>query len=327
MKLNSSKKFNLLFSKIFINYTWMIYHFLVIQKINFPVIILKRNKYNLSIKKLILSSKNIKKIKNLSIDAIRALNYSKKYKCNSDLSYEQQYVHSIEKLINKDSFEILLNLASDNNILEHANNYLGSKPYLSAIQIYGNVENNISSIQEGSKLWHRDSNVLHDAEYYINLTKVNENNGKLQILKLPENNWLTYPLSNENKGWSYGYRFNDKEMSIFYKKELNEFISTNKGPIGMITFLDSGLNFHKGGDVIKGERIVVRITYNCNPFYAANKLRISMERFKFINKSYINKFIILKHLNRYNNILIIKFHNFLFKVFNKLRIYSKNYNF
>jgi len=272
-------------------------------------------------------NKNFKNIKHLFLDALSALKYSEKYKCNSNQSFKQQYVHPLENLMNKDSFEILLNLASDKNILKHANSYLGSKPYLSNIQIYGNVENNTSSIQEGSKLWHRDSEILHQAEYYINVTDVNEENGKLQIIKLPENNWLTYPIPSNKNDWSYAYRFNDKEMSIFYKRDLKEFISTSKGPKGQVTFFDSGLNFHKGGDVRKGKRIVVRLSYTCNPIYSANKLNISIKRFKFFNSNYIKKFGILKHLTAYNNSLIMKFDNVLIRIFNRLRLYDKNYNF
>ena len=51
-------------------------------------------------------------------------------------------------------------------------------------------------------------------------------------------------------------------MSDFYTSSIEELITTNAGEIGLVTFLDSGFNFHRGGDIKKGDRIVVRISFH-----------------------------------------------------------------
>ena len=203
--------------EILIKLIWMIYHFFINQRVTFPIITLNQKKYKLSLKKISLSKKNHERIKNISIDSQEALIYSKKFKLNSYFSEKERYVHDLETILTNKSYISLLNICSDKNLLKHAELYLGSKPYLSGIQVYANIVDKNSSIQEGSKLWHRDSNVLHNAEYYINLTKVHKENGRLQLIKAPKNNWLLFPKTRIKNGRSFGYRFNNNEMTDFYR--------------------------------------------------------------------------------------------------------------
>ena len=321
------QKFYINASENLIKSIWMIFHFLITQKIATPLISLKKRQYLNSLKKINLTNKNFSKLKHISLDANNCLNLSIKSKLNYEVEKNMRYVHSLEHLLSKESIKSLLSLCSDKNIISHAESYLGSKPYLTGLQVYGNIENSTSSIKEGSKLWHRDGDVLHHAEYYINLTKVNDENGKLQIIKSSDINWLTHPSNKNKKGWSFAYRYSDKEMENLFKKSIKEIIFTNEGDIGLVTFLDSGLNFHRGGDVNKGRRIVIRITYTANPYYAEDMLKKKLNKFKGYDNNLLFSFKVLNHLKKKRNIFIknaiLLTNKFLFKLFNRLRIFNE----
>lgn len=157
------------------------------------------------------------------------------------------------------------------NILRHAQRYLGAKPCLSGFQIYANISSSLPI--EGSKLWHRDSDVSTAAEYYVNLTEVQAVNGPLYVCCAPSSNRLFYPRPAPGSGWADNDRYTDKDIRVLFGDCYDNFVFTNIGPIGKVTFIDSGLHFHKGGHTINGSRIVLRIIYESSALIAHYKLK------------------------------------------------------
>ena len=86
------------------------------------------------------------------------LKLSIRCKLNYDRNKNQRYIHT-GSLLSENHFTHFCQYAQI-KILFWCQNYLGSKPYLTGLQVYGNIKNSTSAVKEGSKLWHRDGNVL-----------------------------------------------------------------------------------------------------------------------------------------------------------------------
>jgi len=190
--------------------------------------------------------------------------------CNSHLTDENN-VQDLTSLILGYNPCLLSVISQDLAITKHASAYLGSTAYLSNLIVYANHPKR-DQIETGSKLWHRDSDVETCAEYYINLSDVTSNSGPLFVCKDVNSHRLYYPFPRPGSGWSDSDRYSDSEIASFFGAELFNVTTCNIGPIGRVTFLDSGLHFHKGGNAFSNLRIVLRLVFEGSKVVAQHKL-------------------------------------------------------
>ncbi len=162
----------------------------------------------------------------------------------------------------------LYNFFSKAELIDKVSLLLGTRCKLQNVLILYNFYNEKTKENEGSKMWHRDSDSLSDQmKIWIPLTRVDSNNGK------------SYFISNEYVPYDKKFRLDKKKMrdpkisiwnkfrtedfQVFdYLKDMNK-INSISGEIGQPLYIDTSRVYHKGGYVNSKKlfRLMLQATY------------------------------------------------------------------
>ncbi len=181
---------------------------------------------------------------------------------------ENSYSHNIFDLISLQEKESLEKYYSSQNQIDIVSSLLGTKCKLRNILINFNFYNGKTIEEEGSKMWHRDSDSLSDQlKIFIPLTSMTFENGmfyfisnedisSFQKFKLDKKKIYDENISTWNK-----FRTEDKKVINYLqdKKKIKYFM----GNLGDILYIDTSRVYHKGG-YVKSEnslRLMLQLTY------------------------------------------------------------------
>jgi hypothetical protein len=194
----------------------------------------------------------------------------------------------------------IINWAVSKQTVSNISSYFGYLPYLAGINISLNTPV-AGSLQEGSKCWHRDSDVYKSIDIWMNISEVDENSGPFSVISSEyigpgENVPQDKNLEKTGDAWIDG-RITDKHMKSFVS---NDQVLTFMGPPGCMLITDSALNYHKGGYCISNERIMVRIYYDAWSTNLSQILKLPREKvLKRINDVDFGKLIIKNKDNKF----------------------------
>lgn len=146
----------------------------------------------------------------------------------------------------------LLRLALDPKLLQIIGRYMGVLPHLHAIGAWLNFP--AEGEARKSQLWHRDPEDLKTVKVFIYLDEVTRDSGPFSYI------FQTQPFgsaSDRMPKHKHLRRVTDEEMESEFPKE-TWFECT--GPAGTMIIADT-VGFHRGGNVEKGNRLLITFTY------------------------------------------------------------------
>ena len=203
-------------------------------------------------------SKNIQK--NIDLDILRKeiiKRSTNNFNCN------------IFDLINCKDRDDLKKYYGSKNKIDIASSLLGTKCKLRNILINYNFYNHKTTEQEGSKMWHRDSDSLSDQlKIFIPLTPVTFESGMFYFISnedVPCYKKFKLDMKKiNNKDISIWNKFRTEDEKIIdYLKDISK-IKYFSGNLGDIIYIDTSRVYHKGG-YIRDEnslRLMLQVTYS-----------------------------------------------------------------
>jgi hypothetical protein len=162
----------------------------------------------------------------------------------------------------------LYSFFSTNELIDKVSLLLGTRCKLQNIGILFNFYNENTKVNEGSKMWHRDSDTLSDQmKVFIPLTKIDINNGKFYFISNEHvSNDKKFRLDKKkikNPNISIWNKFRtDDSQVIEYLKDENK-INSIPGNIGQPLYIDTSRVYHKGGYINSKNlfRLMLQATY------------------------------------------------------------------
>ena len=183
-------------------------------------------------------------------------------------------IHTIQKL------------AFDKNILNIAQNYLGSMPILDIVTSWWLSETE-NSDEVAAQAWHFDLDRPKWIKVFFVLTDCDENNGAHKFIRKSH---ISKNIPKEIRGMGYT-RLKDELISKYYKKE--EIVSFNEKS-GAIFFEDTR-GLHKGSRLKNKKRLMLQFQYSSSLF-GANHPKIiypdnAIDEMNLIKKNHNNLFL------------------------------------
>jgi len=162
----------------------------------------------------------------------------------------------------------LYNFFSKAELIDKVSLLLGTRCKLQNVLIIYNFYNENTKENEGSKMWHRDSDSLSDQmKIFIPLTRVDSNNGKFYFIS---NEYVSYDKKfrldkkkMRDPKISVWNKFRTEDFQVFdYLKDMNK-INSISGEIGQPLYIDTSRVYHKGGYVNSKKlfRLMLQATY------------------------------------------------------------------
>ena len=226
---------------------------------------------------------------------------------NSGLNaYKNNLNYLLEDSIKKKIFKY----ACSEKILSTAAKYLKVFPTLNRIEVYHNIPNK-SEETRGAMMWHRDDFGYKSLDLFIAITDIDDENGPLYSVDKKEKLGVFAKFSEiiDNPVPGERGKIENKKFEPYLKKMGSVVL---KGKTGTGLFIDSFTTYHKGGQCLKKERLMLRFSYTTPD---AINLDDNSEELKFYNDDLMKLMID----NKYINFLLFKKKIF----FNKL--ISKNF--
>lgn len=165
-------------------------------------------------------------------------------------------IHLLEHALSKENLSIILP-------------YLGFIPRISSIVILLNIP---SQKEEGSKEWHRDSQVHKGVNVFSCISHLDESNGIYSAVPLSiidSRNVIKVKLDQEKSAWSNSRVTNSQMLN--YADDNNIF--RLYGPPGSTAIVASGDVYHKGGHCIDKNRLMLEISYQSDIYMGVNILK------------------------------------------------------
>tara|TARA_B110001452_G_scaffold167264_1_gene139727 strand:+ start:486 stop:1508 length:1023 start_codon:yes stop_codon:yes gene_type:complete len=229
---------------------------------------------------------------------------------NSNLSnsglkaYKNNLNYLLETSIKKKIFEY----ACSEKIISTAAKYLKVFPTLNRIEVYHNIPNQSEKVR-GAMMWHRDDFGYKSLDLFIAITDIDDENGPLYSVDKREKLGVFAKFSETINNPTSGERgkIEDQKFETYLKKMGCVIL---KGKTGTGLFIDSFTTYHKGGQCLSKERIMLRLSYTTPD---AINLDDNSEELKFYDKYSKNSMID----NKYINFLLFKKKIFFNKLVSK----------
>lgn len=181
---------------------------------------------------------------------------------------KNSFNYNIFDLINSKDKHSLEQYYSSKKQIDIASSLLGTKCKLRNILINFNFYNSRTTEQEGSKMWHRDSDSLSEQlKIFVPLTSVSFENGMFYFISNEDiSSFQKFKLDKKkinNKNISIWNKFrteNEKVINFLRDKRKIKYFMGN---LGDILYIDTSRVYHKGG-YIKSEnslRLMLQVTY------------------------------------------------------------------
>ena len=223
--------------------------------------------------------------KDINLDTLRELTIeknTKNFNCN------------IVDLINSEDRENLEKYYTSSNQIDLASSLLGVKCKLRNILINYNFYNHKTTEQEGSKMWHRDSDSLSDQlKIFIPLTPVSFESGMFYFISNEDVSYYKKfkldkkKINNKNIPTWNKFRTEDEKV-INYLKDKSK-IKYFSGNLGDALYIDTSRVYHKGGYIrtVNSSRLMLQITYT--PIVSLTSWNIKQNKFSnFLQKKLTN---------------------------------------
>lgn len=201
---------------------------------------------------------------------------------------------NIVDLIRSEDRENLEKYYTSKNQIDVASSLIGTKCKLRNILINYNFYNQKTTEQEGSKMWHRDSDSLSDQlKIFIPLNTVSFENGMFYFISNEDVSYYKKfkldkkKINNKNISTWNKFRTEDEKI-INYLKDKSK-IKFFSGNLGDALYIDTSRVYHKGGYIRRenSSRLMLQITYT--PILSFTSWNIKQNKFSnFLQKKLTN---------------------------------------
>lgn len=178
------------------------------------------------------------------------------------------YSVNIYKILDKEVRIRLNNFFNNSDKINLTSSMLGYKTKFRKVSVLVNFFNDNTKQNEGAKMFHRDSDSLHDQiKIFMLINHISENCGMFYFVPncyLNEHYKLPYEKDRINMALTDKWRNKDSTLNNFLNiKNNNNQIKKLKGKQGETLFIDTGKVYHKGGFVSdkKNYRILIQAVY------------------------------------------------------------------
>tara|TARA_B100001142_G_C14319051_1_gene649687 strand:- start:1252 stop:2277 length:1026 start_codon:yes stop_codon:yes gene_type:complete len=237
--------------------------------------------------------KNDMRISNISNELSKICTKDFLNKSREEMKTKSQYSQELFDRLDHVTKEKIINFASSDLIVNTVAKYLGVFPVLSRIYFYHNIPNANGEGEIKAQKWHKDGMGYKGLDFFISITDIDLNNGPFFFLK--KNNplgafsriekALLNPIHGERNKIS-----NEEFVKIYNESDIDSIV----GPKGTCVIVDSYNCYHKGGYLLKGDRVMLRIAFDT---IDSTVLNFDEEKYKSDNIFYYNK----KHISNVNN--------------------------
>ena len=174
-------------------------------------------------------------------------------------SGENTYKNNINYLLDQNIKKKIFDFACSKKIISTAARYLKVFPVLNRVEVYHNLP--IKPDQKrGAMMWHRDDFGYKSLDLFVAVTEINNENGPLvatnAVEKLGVFGKIRTTIGNA-VGGERG-KVSDEKFENYLLK-MGEIVLL--GPSGSALFIDSFTAYHKGGQCLKKERLMLRISF------------------------------------------------------------------
>ena len=223
-------------------------------------------------------------------------------------SGESAYKNNINYLLDKNIKRKIFKFACSEKIISTAAKHLKVFPVLNRIEVYHNIPNESENVR-GAMMWHRDDFGYKSLDLFIAISKIEDDNGPLYAIDKKEKLGVFGKFLNTIQNPVSGERGKIKDGNFEnYLKKMGRVVL--KGKTGTGLFLDSFTVYHKGGQCLNKERIMLRFSYTTPD---AINLDDNLEERKFYDEDNLN----LKLKNSFIDFLLFKKNIFLNKLISK----------
>lgn len=178
------------------------------------------------------------------------------------------YSVDIRKILDQKVRIRLNNFFNNSDKINLTSSMLGYKTKFRNVSVIINFFNENNKQNEGPKMFHRDSDSLHDQiKIFMLVNHISDNCGMFYFVPkcyLNEDYKLPYEKDRINMSLSDKWRNKDSTLNNFLDtKNKNNQIKKLKGTQGEALFIDTGKVYHKGGYVSdkKNYRILIQVVY------------------------------------------------------------------
>ncbi len=248
---------------------------------NFSKIIFeKTSKYLNETKKIILSDD----YKN----SLKKTNYSRS---------KAPYHFSLYNFLSDQDKSFIVSFALSEKMISTAAKYMGVFPILTKVGISHNIPRE-NTPSRAAMLWHKDEFGFKSLDFFMTISDLDENNGPFFCIKDKIKAGVFKSFSNVRQ--TQGER-GKVDFDTFNKKFGDYEVLDIKGNAGNSIFLDSFSTYHRGGECISKDRIMLRFCYQ-------TKDAICDESFYQNSEKYIYAPLIKKNnnLNKFEKYVLFK---------------------
>ena len=238
-------------------------------------------------KKIIYDDPGFKRISKIIFDNIKKNNLVQKSyeKLNSGnygtghnkyKSGSNAYVDDLFDLLDNEIKEEIIKFAINHEIYLSASKYLGVIPVIAKINVVHNIENKLKT-PRASMLWHKDDFGYKSLDLFLAISNINEDNGPLEFVKKKNQLGIFYKIKSDLNNQEPGQRNkiqNNQFLEYFKGEDLDKFI----GKSGTGILIDSFTVYHRGGNCISNNRLVLRVSYQTPDSYTLSQ----KDKFTFI---------------------------------------------
>ena len=178
------------------------------------------------------------------------------------------YSVNISRILDKEVRIRLNNFFNNSDKINLTSSMLGYKTKFRKVSVLVNFFNDNTKQNEGAKMFHRDSDSLHDQiKIFMLVNHISENCGMFYFVPncyLNEHYKLPYEKDRINMAPTDKWRNKDSTLNNFLNiKNNNNQIKKLKGKQGETLFIDTGKVYHKGGFVSdkNNYRILIQAVY------------------------------------------------------------------
>ena len=229
-------------------------------------------------------------------------------KINLSNSGFNSYKNNLNYLLDDQIKRKIAEYACSEKIITTAAKYLKVFPTLNRIEVYHNIPITPEKAR-GAMKWHRDDFGYKSLDLFIAITDIDDQNGPLYSVDKKEKLGVYAKFSETINNPIFGERgkIEDEKFEPYLKKMGSVIL---KGKTGTGLFIDSFTTYHKGGQCLNKERIMLRFSYTTPD---AINLDDNAEELKFYN-NHLNKSIAN---NNFINFLFFKKKIYFNKLINK----------